>query len=105
MTLQQLIQMMPGAFVLEKAKGVDAVVQFRASGEEGGDWFVTIHDGACTVTAGLADKPKTTLKLDGKDLLAMLTGKANGMQLFMQGRLKIEGDLGLASKFASYFTR
>lgn len=105
MTLRDVIPQMPQAFLPDKAKGVDAVVLFRVSGDEAGDWSITIRDGTCAVAPGAAPNPKTTFKIDSKDLIAMLTGKANGMQLFMQGRLRIEGDLGLASKFASFFTQ
>lgn len=105
MTLPELMAAMPTAFVPERAKGVDAVFQFSATGEGAGDWAVTIRDGACTVTPGIADKPTVTFRVDGKDLLGMLTGKLNGMSLFMQGRLRVQGDLGLASRFASFFSR
>ncbi len=105
MSLRDVIPQMPQAFQPDKAKGVDAVVLFCVSGEEAGDWTITIRDGTCSVAPGAAEKPKTTFKIDSKDLIAMLSGKANGMQLFMQGRLRIEGDLGVASKFASYFTQ
>jgi len=105
MTLPELMAAMPTAFVPEKAKGVDAVFQFSATGEGAGDWAVAIRNGTCTVTPGVADKPTVTFRIDGKDLLGMLTGKLNGMSLFMQGRLKIQGDLGLASRFAGFFVR
>jgi putative sterol carrier protein len=105
MTLPELMAAMPTAFVPERAKGVDAVFQFSATGEGAGDWAVAIRDGTCTVTPGIADKPTVTFRVDGKDLLGMLTGKLNGMSLFMQGRLRVQGDLGLASRFASFFSQ
>jgi len=105
MTLPELMAAMPTAFVPEKAKGVDAVFQFSATGEGAGDWAVAIRNGTCTVTPGIAEKPTVTFRISANDLLGMLTGKLNGMSLFMQGRLKVQGDLGLASKFASFFSQ
>jgi putative sterol carrier protein len=104
-TLPELMAAMPGAFVPAKATGVNAVVQYHVSGEEAGDWIITIHEGVCTVEQGSAPKANLTMRMDSKDLRAMMTGKVNGVQLFMQGKLKIEGDLNLATKFANYFSR
>ncbi len=103
-SLSDLMAAMPGAFLPDKAAGVDAVVQYRVSGEEAGDWIVTIRDGKCTVEQGVAEKPRLTLKVDSRDLKDMMLGRANGMQLFMQGRLRLEGDLGLATRFATFFS-
>jgi putative sterol carrier protein len=36
--------------------------------------------------------------MDAKDFVDMREGKANGQQLFFAGKLKIEGDMGLAMK-------
>jgi len=104
-TLPELMAAMPGAFVPAKAAGVNAVVQYRVTGEEASDWIITIRDGACTVEQGVSPKANVTLRMDSKDLKSMMTGKVNGVQLFMQGKLKIEGDLNLATKFASYFSK
>ncbi|MGB9586144.1 MAG: SCP2 sterol-binding domain-containing protein, partial [Anaerolineales bacterium] len=40
---------------------------------------------------------------DAQDFKDVLTGKANGMQYFMQGRLKLAGDLNLAMKLTTFF--
>ena len=103
LTLKQVMAAMPTAFKPEKATGVDAVIQFSVTGAEAGDWVITIRNGACTVAPGVAENPKVTFKIDSQDLLGMLSGKLNGMALFMQGKLKVTGDLGLASRFASFF--
>ncbi|MDI7275205.1 MAG: SCP2 sterol-binding domain-containing protein [Anaerolineae bacterium] len=99
-TLSEMMTAMSAAFVPERAAGVDAVVQYRVSGEEAGDWVVTVRDGKCTVEQGIAEKPRLTLRIDSQDLKEMMLGRLNAMQLFMQGRLKLEGDLGLASIFS-----
>lgn len=102
-TVQQLIDNHPKAFQPEKAQGVDAVIQYHLTGEEGGDWIVTIRDGKCSVAPGTADNPKMTLNADAQDFKDVLTGRVNGMQYFMQGKLKLAGDLNLAMKLTSMF--
>ena len=56
-TVQQLIRNHEKAFMPEVAEGVDAVIQYRLTGEQGGDWIITIHEGKCTVAEGMRSQP------------------------------------------------
>ncbi len=103
MTITELMELMPGAFLPEKAAGVDAVIQFNFSGDQEGDWFVTIKDGACAVESGVAEDPKMTMAVDGQDYLDIVGGKLDAMGAFMQGKVKVSGDLNLAMKLTSMF--
>jgi len=102
-TVAQLIRNHEKAFKPEAAEGVEAVIQYHLTGEEGGDWIIDIRGGKCTVTEGVALNPRMTLTADAKDFADVLLGKANGMQYFMQGKLKLSGDLNLAMKLTSFF--
>ncbi|MDD2696252.1 MAG: SCP2 sterol-binding domain-containing protein [Anaerolineales bacterium] len=102
-SVRQLVLNHEKAFMPEKAAGVNAVIQYILTGEEGGDWIVTLQDGKCTVAEGKAEKPTMTLTADAQDFKDVLTGKVNGMQYFMQGRLKLAGDLNLAMKLTTFF--
>lgn len=84
---------MPGAFRPEKAAGVNVIFQFSISGPEGGDWAVAVKDGACTVEAGKAEKPTTTIRMADGDFLQLIAGKLDGMQAYSSGKLKVEGDI------------
>ncbi len=42
-----------------------------------------------------------TIKMDFSDLDDMINGKLDGMTAFMTGKLKIEGDMGVAMKLQS----
>lgn len=48
-----------------------------------------------------AAAPRTTLKMTLADYLGMQDGSQNGQQLFMQGRVKVEGDMGFLMQVAS----
>lgn len=102
-SVKQLVLNHEKAFKPEAAEGVEAVIQYKLTGDEGGDWIITIQDGKCTVAEGQAENPKMTLTAEAQDLKDVLLGKANGMQYFMQGRLKLAGDLNLAMKLTSFF--
>ena len=102
---QQVMSGMQGAFLADKAQGIDAVVQFVLTGEGGGEYFMTIKDGKVDVTPGMAPAPKMTLTADAKDYADISAGRLNPMQAFSSGKLKVGGDMMFAMKFASLFGR
>ena len=103
LTVEQLMEKMPGAFIPEKAQGVDAVIQFRFTGAEAGDWNATIKNGKVDVARGTHPSPKMTLTADSSDYIKIITGELDGMQAFMQGKIKLAGDLNLAMKLMQMF--
>jgi putative sterol carrier protein len=94
---------MPGAFLPEKAVGLDATIQFKFTGAEPGDWYATIKDGKVTVAQGVFPTPKMTLTADSSDYVKIFTGEIDGMKAFMEGKLKLAGDLNLAMKLTQMF--
>ncbi len=103
LTVVELMSKMPKAFLPEKAPGLDAVIQFKFTGAEAGDWYAAIKDGACTVEQGAHPSPKMTLSADSADYVKIFTGELDGMQAFMQGKIKLAGDLNLAMKLMTMF--
>lgn len=103
LTIETLMEKMPGAFIPEKASGLDAVIQFKFTGTEAGDWYAVIKDGKVDVSKGEHATPKMTLTADSADYVKIFTGELDGMQAFMQGKLKLAGDLNLAMKLTQMF--
>ena len=103
LTVTELMEKMPGAFLPEKAQGVDAVIQFKFTGAEAGEWNATIKDGKVDVARGTHPSPKMTLTADSADYVKIFTGELDGMQAFMQGKIKLAGDLNLAMKLMQMF--
>jgi putative sterol carrier protein len=103
LTVAELMEKMPGAFLPEKAQGVDAVIQFKFTGAEAGEWNATIKDGNVAVAQGAHPSPKMTLTADSADYVKIITGELDGMQAFMQGKIKLAGDLNLAMKLMQMF--
>jgi putative sterol carrier protein len=100
---KEAFDQMPSAFNKEAAKGLDAVYQFDLSGDTGGKWYVTIKNETCDVKEGTHASPNITISMVAQDYLDMVSGKANGQMLFMSGKLRIAGDLGLALRMQSLF--
>jgi len=98
-----MMNRMPKAFIPEKAQGVNATVQYHLTGEEGGDYIVEIANGACVVAPGTKADPNLTLTADSQDYKDVILGKSNAMNAFMQGKLKLAGDLALAMKLINFF--
>ena len=105
MDAAEIFALMPEAFLAEKAGDMRATYQFNLSGEGGGDWAVTIADGACTVMEGQAEKPNVTIGMDAADFVEMISGELQPVVAFMQGKIKLQGDTSLDLKFQDIFAR
>ena len=103
-TVKETFDRMASRFKAERAAGTNAVVQYDINGDGGGTWHAVIKDGACTVALGPAPNPSLTLQIAAQDWLYMTAGKQSGQMLFMSGKLKLKGDMGLAMKLGSMFS-
>lgn len=103
--IQELMDNMPGSFQGDAAGELKAVLQFNLSGDKDGEFYATIENGKCVITAGKHDSPTTTFNAAGSDWLDMVAGKADGMSMFMQGKLAVDGDMSLAMRLQSLFKR
>jgi len=45
----------------EEVRGIDAIIQFNFTGEEGESWYLTIRNEGCTSSPGVAQNPDLTL--------------------------------------------
>lgn len=99
MTAEEMLKYLPEAFEPSAARGVEAVLQFNASKPH----YATISKGACSVAEGTASKPDVTLNIDDDNLVALMKGELNGFTAYLTGKLKIDGDLGLAQRISSFF--
>jgi putative sterol carrier protein len=91
------------SFDASKASGVKGIIQMVLTGEGGGTWAIKIADGAIDVAEGGVESPTTTLTMSADDFVGLVNGNLNAMAAFMQGRIKLQGDMGLAMKFQSIF--
>ncbi len=107
-TTQEIADIFPtmvSRFVPAKAEGVNAIIQFNLTGDNGGLYWLKIADGVCESGQGQAENPKMTLKAAADDWFAVSSGQLNAMQAFMSGKIKIEGDMGMAMKLQTMFAQ
>ncbi|MCB0154816.1 MAG: SCP2 sterol-binding domain-containing protein [Anaerolineae bacterium] len=103
--VRKIFKHLPDVFVPEKANGVHATIQIALSGEGASDWIVKIAGGKLEVEEGQADSPAMTLQMAARDYVALTRGEVNPIALFTTGRVKLQGDMGLALKFQQMFNR
>lgn len=96
---------MPKRFDPAAAKGVDAVVRLNLTGNAGGTYFMEIRDGQLRIVEKTTAQPQLTMTISAPDYVALCRGKLNGQLAFMNGKLKMAGDMGLAMKIPTLFRR
>lgn len=102
-SVQEVLEMIPSRFMPEKAGDLKAVIQFDLNGDGGGQHYLSIADQACTVQSGLSPNPSMTLSASAADFLSLMNGELNAMQAFMQGKIRVKGDVSLAMKMQAIF--
>jgi putative sterol carrier protein len=102
-TLPEALQDMMARFNPAKAKGVNAVIQLNATGDGGGQYYTTVAAGKASLAEGVATSPTVTITVAAKDWIDIVSGKLDPTRAFMQGKLRIAGDLGLMMRFQTMF--
>ena len=103
--LDEVFNRMPTLFRADRAGATHAVIHWNITGgSDGSDTYETvIEDGACTVTKQAARDPKLAMTMDPVTFLKVVSGDGNPMMMFMTGKIKAKGDLGLAANVAKLF--
>lgn len=88
-------------------EGVSGVFLFDLTGEDGGKWALAVADGKADlqkVAQGDTVDPDVTLSMAAEDLVAISNGSLNPVAAFMQGKVRVTGDMGLAMRMQSLLT-
>jgi putative sterol carrier protein len=102
-TLKEGFTNMPQAFRPERAAGVSAVIQFKVTGAETGNWVISVKDGACSVTEGETASPNVTINTPSDVWLKILRRELDGATAFMSGQFTFTGDMGILMQMGSWF--
>jgi len=96
--VQEVFTLMVDEFDPDAVGDMDAVLKFDVSGAMGGTWLVTIGGGQIGVEKDGEGAPTTSLMLSDVDFLRLVNGELNPVSAFMQGLIKIDGDMSVAMK-------
>ncbi|XP_061192501.1 sterol carrier protein 2-like isoform X2 [Saccostrea echinata] len=89
---------------VKKMKGVFCF-KVKGSGGKEGVWVVDAKNGSGSVKFGVEPKGDVTIIMTDDDMVNLMTGKLNPQQAFFQGKLKIQGNMGLAMKLREFQNR
>ncbi|WBB73535.1 SCP2 sterol-binding domain-containing protein [Micromonospora sp. WMMD1128] len=104
--LSEVFSRMPTLFRADRAGATNAVIHWNITGRPDGGtdtYEIIIENGTCTVLETPTRDPKLSLTMGPVEFLKIVTGGANPVMMFMTGKLKAKGDLGLAANIANLF--
>ena len=101
MAVSEIMARLQSVFNAEQADDLEASFQFMIEGDD--DFYISIDDGSCTAALGEHEDPDITMTMDVDTLKEVVTGELDGMQAFMGGRLKAEGDVMLGTRLGQLF--
>jgi hypothetical protein len=96
----------PSLFRPDRAGSTNAVIHWNVGGgaDGGADTYeLVIADGACTLSPTPDSDPKLAITVGPVEFIKVVSGNGNPMMMFMTGKLKAKGDLGLAANIANLF--
>jgi putative sterol carrier protein len=102
-SIKSYVELMKLGFNNDAAKGLAAKIQFNFSGENEGGCFLAINDGAINARQGAASEPDLTVNSPFEVWMDILTGKADGQQMFLEQKYTVEGDLALLMRMEQLF--
>ena len=104
--LDAIFAKFPQFFRADRAGNTNTVIHWTITGgpDGGSDTYeVNIADGACTVPPAPEHDPKLAITVAPLDFVKLVSGNGNPVMMFMTGKLKAKGDLGLAANIANLF--
>lgn len=104
--LDEIFSRFPKQFRPDRAGSTSAVIHWVIGGAAGGGsdtYQVVIEDGTCTTSPDADREPRLAVTLTAVDFIKVVSGASNPMMMFMTGKLKAKGDLGLAANIANLF--
>ena len=95
------VEAMKAKFNPSAAEGLDLVFGFRIDDTQ--NFSLVVKNNTCELLEGENPDAQVTLVTDGETMEGIVSGETDGMQAFMSGKLRTEGDMMLAMKLSELF--
>jgi putative sterol carrier protein len=103
--IQDYLTTMEMGFNPAGAAGVQATLQFEFSGDVAGPCYLQVAGGQLHGHAGAAEQADLIIRAPFETWIDVVTGQTPGMQAFMSGQCRAEGDFSLLMQFEKWFQR
>src|SRR5450830_278205 len=95
------VEAMKAKFSSKAAEGLDVIFGFRIDDKQ--HFSLIVKNGTCELLEGENPDANVTLVTDGETMKGIVSGDTDGMQAFMGGKLRVEGDMMLSMKLSELF--
>lgn len=104
--LDLVFSQLPGSFLAEKAKEQAISFQYEINTDDGPRYYYAdVRDGVCLAGRGRMQAPRVTMSMEIPVFLQVLTGTIAPVRAFLSRKIKVVGDMMVATKFESWFAR
>jgi alkanesulfonate monooxygenase SsuD/methylene tetrahydromethanopterin reductase-like flavin-dependent oxidoreductase (luciferase family)/putative sterol carrier protein len=102
--MQTIFAGMEAAFVPERAEGFTGAIQYelKVNGSTH-TWKIEINDGTARASQGAASSPKLTVRSSLADFMRAAAGELNAGLAYMEGKIGLHGDIGVAARLGEMF--
>ena len=104
MEISDIFTEMSKRFDPDQMAGFNGTIQFSLTGDDATEKYVTINEGQFSVEDGGAADPTATVTMTTEDFRGLTSGELNPMMAFMQGKVKVDGDLNAVMKLQTVLT-
>ena len=99
--------------IVEKAKAIENLdkelsgfnKKFQIKPSDASPFYVAIDNGTINLNQGETDGASATVMATDQMLVDIFTGKVDAVKAFMQGQLKVSGDIFSAQKLTSIMSK
>ena len=85
----------------EMVEEVGGIFQFEITGDDGGSWLVDLKNAPGSVRSGGSDEADCVITVAADDFIGITSGSLDPMSAFMTGKIKVAGNIMLATKLGS----
>lgn len=101
--IDQIRSIISIAFQADRSAGIEGVAQFLLRDSESDSWALQVIDKQAIAKPGIDADANVTITMTVQDCAQLFEGKLDPAKAFMQGRIKLSGDMAFAMKLISLF--
>lgn len=98
---KQVVDSLNSKFNKDASAGLIEIFQFKIT--DGTNFYLDINDGTLNIIEGETQSPSVTLIMNTETFSGIMNHEIDGMQAFMSGSLKAEGNIMLATRLSDLF--